>query len=117
MLHREVRLACRAHTCVVESRDVRMSQRREDVALALEALDELTLARSLERQLQRHVALQLAIRALGEPHRAHAAAADFADQAIPADLLADAGGSFEQRMPHRIDRERRQKTALLEVGV
>ena len=86
VLHREIRLAGFADAGVVQSRDVGMRERREDVALAQEALD--LHARSGQRQLERDFALELAVAALGEPHAAHAADADLADQPIRSDDVA-----------------------------
>ncbi|HEV8331213.1 MAG TPA: hypothetical protein VGQ22_07340 [Steroidobacteraceae bacterium] len=92
-----------------------MSQRREDVALALEALDELRLARTLQRQLQRDIALQLSIAALREPDRAHAAAADLANQPVRADLLAGPGGLTQQRLTNGTENRGGEEAALLQV--
>ncbi len=60
-----------------------MRERREDVALAQEALD--LHARSDERQLERDLAFELAVAALGEPHAAHATDTDLADQPVRSD--------------------------------
>jgi hypothetical protein len=43
------------------------------------------LGRAEARELQRHLALECAIGALGEPHVGHATAAELADQSIGAD--------------------------------
>ncbi len=88
VLHREIGLAGFAEARVVQPRDVGMCERRENVALAHEALD--LHARPGQRQLERDFALQLAVAAFGEPHAAHAAEADFADQPIRADDAAGA---------------------------
>jgi hypothetical protein len=117
VLHREIGLTGGAHAGVVESRDIWMRQRRQDVALALEALGELGLARPLKRQFQRHFALQLPVPTFGEPDRAHAAAADLADQAVGADLLANSRSPLEQRVPCGIDGRVGEESARLKLGM
>ena len=107
VFHREIRLTGFADTCVVQPRDVGMRERGQDVALAYEALD--LHARPGQRQLESYLALELAVAALGEPHAAHAADADLADQAVRADfgaagpamtgLGARAGAGQARRVP------------------
>jgi hypothetical protein len=76
---------------------VGVRKRRENLALARHAFDEVRLPEREVRQLQGHRAIQDAVRALREPHRAHTAAADLADQPIGSDRIARAAGRRTQR--------------------
>ena len=82
---RDVGLARSRHARVVQARDMRMRQRGQDVALARQPLGECARGQAGVRQLERHLALEQAISSLGQPHAAHAAAADLAQQPIGAD--------------------------------
>ena len=66
---------------------LRVLEQRADVALARHALGQAR-APGQARQLQRHLALHAAVGALGQPHGAHAAATDLADQPVRADEVA-----------------------------
>ena len=90
VLEREVGPAALVDAGVVEPGDVRVLEQRADVALARHALGQAR-APGQARQLQRDLALQAAVGALGQPHRAHAAAADLADQPVRADDVAGLG--------------------------
>ena len=87
VFERKVRPATRVDAGVVEAGDVRVLQQGADIALALHTFCQ-TRAPGQPRQLQRHLALQRAVFALGQPHSTHASTADFADQSIGADLVA-----------------------------
>ena len=84
---REVRLAVAGHPGVVQVRDVRMSERREDAAFPGHALGETGALPGAVGQLQRDRSIDEAIGALRQPHDTHAAAADLAHQPIEPDLL------------------------------
>ena len=60
---------------VVEARDVRMLEAGEDFALARDALLDAAIHQAEVRQLERHLALDRAVDALGQPHGRCAAAA------------------------------------------
>ena len=59
---------------IVEARDVRMLEGREDVAFVRQTLGQRAAANEV-RQLERDVAPGPAIRAIGQPHGAHTATA------------------------------------------
>jgi hypothetical protein len=77
-LHREVRLTVRARAAVVQARDVRMLERREDAALEMEAAQDLVGIHAALHELQRHPLVELAVGAFREVDGAHAAAAELA---------------------------------------
>src|SRR3546814_5063061 len=58
----------------------------EDAALVAEARQQVA-ADAMAHHLDRHVLLELAVVALAEVNRAHAAAADLADDTVGADLF------------------------------
>src|SRR6185295_8386409 len=70
--HGEPRLAGFGDTRVVEARDVRMLELREDVALAPEALAPHVAGLVERGQLERDLALDAPVGLAGEPHLAHA---------------------------------------------
>jgi hypothetical protein len=82
VLQREPRLPVARDAGVEQTRDVRMAQRGEDVALALEAHGERLAAGTRVRQLDGHAPLEDAVVALGEPHLGHAALAQRMHQAV-----------------------------------
>ena len=88
VLQRHVGLPVVGNTGVVQAGDVRVDQPTQDVALAFEALDQHAAAQAEHRQLQRHVALELAVGTRGQPHLAHATAAHRAQQAVGPDAVA-----------------------------
>lgn len=67
---------------------MRMLERRQNVALAAEAAAALAGQEVRMGQLERHLATVGAVAAGGEPHRAHAAAAQLALELIGPDGLA-----------------------------
>ncbi len=81
VLHREPRHAGVGEAAVDEVRDVRMAQPRQDLALAQEALVQgrAAAAHQLQRDLLRDV-----VDPLGQVHRAHAALAEQAQDAVAA---------------------------------
>ena len=86
VLERQIRPAAGRHARVVQPRDVRVVERGEDVALPRHALGERRARPGAARQLQRHGAPDHPVRALGQPHRAHAAFAQLAQQTIRTDV-------------------------------
>src|SRR5439155_18067707 len=68
--------------------DVRVTQARENVALAVEAHRERLAAGPRIRQFHRHLALERTVVALSQPHLGHAAFAERSDQAIRPDAAA-----------------------------
>ncbi len=67
---------------VVEPRDVRVLEAGENLALARDALLDAAIHQAQVRQLERHLALDGAVDALGQPHGRCPAAAELAQQAI-----------------------------------
>ena len=72
---------------VVQSRDVGMLERRENVLLARHAFGESADPGDV-RQLECDASFEGAVVAFGEPHTAHAAAAQFAHETIGSDGIA-----------------------------
>ena len=68
----------------MDAGDVRVVEAGEDVALARHPLAEAARP-ARPRQLDGDLSLQCAVDALGQPHRAHAADAELADQAVGTD--------------------------------
>ena len=99
VFHRQKGLALLCGAGLVEPGDVRMLQRAQDVALALEALVQPPLLQAWSHQFKRHLAAQRAVSPLGQPDHAHAALAQRPQQAVGADGLACAKG---RRRAHRI---------------
>ena len=73
---------------VVETRDVRVLERREDFALAREALRETGESPRGVRELQRDRPVEHSVGALGEPNGGHAAATERANQPVRPDGVA-----------------------------
>ena len=91
VLERQPGLAARGHAGVVQTGDVRVMQRGEDVALALETGGEalpLLPGRMVEEKLDRYLAREGSIGALGEPDLGHAAGADRTNESIGADAAS-----------------------------
>ena len=77
----------RVDAAVDQLRDVRVLQPRQQFAFAAELILHVRAVHAELDQLQRDALGELAVRAFGEPHAAHAAAAEFAHQAVGADEL------------------------------
>ncbi len=106
-LEREPGLAVVGDAGVIQPRDVRVLERREDLALARQALGQPRALPRAVRQLQRDAALLQQVGALGQPHAGHAAAAELADEPVGADPVA---GAFDRRG------QRRELVGLDELG-
>ena len=78
IFQRQERTAVGGDTRIVESSDVRMRQRREDLAFARHPLGERCDSPAHVRQLQRDLAFQQAVGSIGQPDTGHAAVANFA---------------------------------------
>src|SRR5215472_10187331 len=78
----EKRLPLGGDSGVVQPCDMGMSQCREDVALAAEALGKLHSVHTQMRKLQCHRSLEHSIGALRQPHGAHPATSQLAKQAV-----------------------------------
>src|SRR5579862_6311812 len=82
VFEREVRPSDRVHSGVVETRDVRMLETRQDVALAGEALLEVGSQVRQRWELQRHLAFEGAIGAPRQPYLCHATRAKRTNQLV-----------------------------------
>ncbi len=91
VLHHEIGQAFFGAAGIEQARDVRMIERREDLRLDLEALQQGLRAVALPQHLDRDFLLILIVVANALVDLAHAAAADFLDDAIVADASADPG--------------------------
>ena len=80
VLERQIGPSAGRHARVVQPGDVRMRERGEDVAFPRHAFDQLRPRPGAARKLQRHLASDHPVGPLGEPHRAHAAFAQLAQQ-------------------------------------
>jgi hypothetical protein len=88
MFQRQPRLAVGRDPGFVQARDVRVLQRGQDLALARQSLGQAGAPPGAVRQLERHLAALQQVGPLGQPDAAHAAAAQFPDQAVGADGIA-----------------------------
>ena len=88
VLDREKRPPFRRETRVVQPRDIRMRQCGENPPLARHALREPCALPRPMRKLQCNRPVDQPVAPLGEPHRAHAAVAQLAQQAIGSHLVA-----------------------------
>ena len=59
-----------------------MREPRQNVAFASETFDQRVVVQQDNRELQSHLAFEQTVDALSQPDEAHAAAAQFADQAV-----------------------------------
>jgi hypothetical protein len=87
ILHRVKRLSARQFAAVVQRRDIRMHQPGQDAALALETLMRRCADARLH-DLERHLLRELAVRAFGQVHHAHAADAEQARDPVRAEMPA-----------------------------
>ena len=78
---------------IEQMRDLRMGEPREDTGLAGEALGCVASEQRRVQQLDGGALRELAVAALSQPYRAHAALADRLDQPVGADLQAGAGAA------------------------
>ena len=109
VLHDDVRRAVRGRAAVEQPRDVRMVERREDLALELQPALDVARQQPAPHQLDRDLLLELLVGALREEHLAHAAAAEAAHDAIRTDALA---GEIDCRVARRspVPRRRLRRT-------
>ena len=119
VFERQPRLPRRRDAGVVQTGDVRVVERGEDVALAGEALREavaLRAARGAEQQLDRDLAAKRAVVALRQPHFGHAALPHVADQPVRADAAARRPLVHQRLGLDRQRRQRRQKAVATHFG-
>ena len=88
VLHRQEGQAVGIDAGVVQPRNMRMLQTRENVALAEEALFQIVAHARHRRQLQGHLAVERAVRALRQPHFGHAAGTQQTYQFVRSDAVA-----------------------------
>jgi hypothetical protein len=86
----QIGLAVGRETCIVEPGDVGMVQTGKYPALARHPFRERIPPPKPSRQFQRHRTIDHAVGAGGQPHRSHAALAQFALQEVRADGIAGA---------------------------
>lgn len=113
-LHRQPGPALGGDAGVVQPRDARVLERGEDVALARHALREAGGPAGV-RELERLLAVQAAVGALGQPHRGHAAVAELAQQPVGADAVAGRIG-FDARFIEAVDRQRLAQEVVAGIG-
>jgi hypothetical protein len=120
VLHRQVRQPVRIHSRIVQTRDVRMFEAREDVALSGKALLEIPTQATQHRQLQRHIPPEGTIGTPREPHFGHAARPEKPDQLVWSDACAglQAAGRGRARLDCGLKvRQRLELLDLCELGV
>src|SRR6185503_6390110 len=101
VLHDEVRLARRGRSAVEEPCDVRMVQRRRDLALATEASERDFVRQAAGDELYRDPPLKLVVGAPREIDDAHAPPADLGEQLVWPDPLALPGAWRSIEEGHR----------------
>src|SRR5579864_1359756 len=82
VLHDQVWQTVDGNARVIEARNVRVFQSREDVALLAKACGQIPPQAGDARQLEGNLALECPIGSLGEPYLRHAAAADLPSQSV-----------------------------------
>ena len=87
MLENEIWLSLWGDAGVDQFRDVRVRELAEEPALALESFSRRASSQGETQKLQRHLAFEATIRALGQPHVAHSAFADAINQLVSAEGL------------------------------
>ena len=85
-LHHQVRPPGVIDACVIQPRDVWVFEQRADLPLMGHALGQPGMA-GQPWQLERHLSVEDAVGAFGQPDRPHAASADLSHQAVRADPL------------------------------
>lgn len=116
VFERHVRATKFVDAGIVKARDVRVFERREDRPFARETLREAWRPAQM-RQLQRHLAIEQTVRALGQPHRPHAAGAKLADQPVGADHCAGCRLGGVPRCLGQQTQRRRGEIAGLGLGM
>ena len=122
---REPGLACGRDARIVQPGNVRVVQRRKDVALARKALREsialrrsgaaAELARVPEQQLDRDLALERPVVALRQPDLGHAAGAEPALQPVRADAVAFVPLVRQRLRPQRQRRRRVEEAVVADL--
>ena len=88
VFEREVRAPVAGPAGVVHLRDVRMVERCEHSALARHPFGQAAIGPFGSRQLQGNLPFERSVGPLGQPDRAHAADAEFAQQPVGPDLVS-----------------------------
>lgn len=89
VLEYQVRLPAAGHACIEQPRDVGMSEPREQARLAADVPGGVGAETAALENLERRLALELAVVAAPEPYAPHAAATEEAHDLIGADLPSD----------------------------
>src|SRR5580704_18956437 len=90
VLHGQVRNPAGVDSRVVEARDIRMLEARQDIALYSETLRQIPPQVGEQRQFDGHFALESAVRATRQPYLGHASGAERTKQFIRPDICAGA---------------------------
>src|SRR5690606_37328493 len=88
VLERDIRIAGLGEPSIVEARDARVLERGQELALARHSFPQPLANPETARKLQRHGPVDQAVGALGEPDRAHTAAAELANEPVGTEMLA-----------------------------
>jgi hypothetical protein len=88
ILHDDVWCAVGRRAAVEQARDIRMIERRQDLAFELQPALDMPRQQPASHQLDCDLLPELLVGALGQEHLAHAAAAEAAHDAIWPDALA-----------------------------
>ncbi len=120
LLEDEERAAIRSDAAVEETRDPRVGEPGEDLALLQEAAQDFVRVDAALEELERHPLFEVAVDALGLPDLAHSAAAEEREQAVGVDHFAapvlGRGDPVADQLARRDAGRGRQKIAGAVVG-
>ena len=115
VLHDQVRLALVGGAAVEQARDVRMHEAGQQLAFAAQAFQSGGRGEAAD-QLDRDAAFVFGIGALGEEHAAHAAATQFAQDAVVADAPPEPRRSVVEMFRRALRDARGQRIVRLRIG-
>ena len=106
VLHHQVRVAVRADSAVQKPCDIRMIELGQDLALGAEPFREKLRAQVGAHHFQRRLLLELAVGAMGQVNRTHAARADLAVNPVFAEsaALRSGEGGWRFDLPRLVKR-------------
>src|SRR5580700_6756907 len=115
VLHRQIKQPVGIDSRIVQTRDVRMLEARQDVALSGKALLEIGTQVTWQRQLQRHFPPESAIGTPREPHFGHTTVTEWSNQLVRSDACADLQPACGGRSRFGRAAKRRPRGKLLEL--
>lgn len=103
VLHRQKRLSVLRDSAVKKFRDIRMVQRSQNPALALESIHHLGFRNRLTNDLDGDQLFELTVAAFREVHRAHSAGTDFPDDFVCSESQTAEIAAFVPRFKRRVE--------------